>query len=536
MKDIYITGHRNPDLDSLCSAYGYAELKKHIDPENRYHAVRCGHLSDGVEKQFGLLGIEPPPYMKDVKPKVGDVMLEPDDKVEAGEPIYNLVKAYNESHPSAFPVYDKGSFVGLLSIDDITQWFLRDNAEEIPHYDFLVNNIESVIPGRIIKRGEESFNATILAGAAAYEEFCAYVGHEKNAIVVLGHRKRYIEYAIKVGVAAIIITTSSSCDDIDFTGYNGTVYITELGTAEVERRLRMTPAVSTIMGKQGRSLSVNDFFDDAKDDLVSSKLRGLAVFDDDKFVGFVTRRCFLKKPAYNVILVDHNEIGQSIRGIEEASVVEIIDHHRLDALKTSLPIFIDAEPLGSTCTIVYQQYLRHNIVPDEITAKVLLTGIMSDTLVLRSPTTTNVDKTSAGALAAISGEYDINAFGAKLFSVIDSLSSRNPVSAIEGDFKSYSQNGVKFAIGQCEVTTLSDLEIYKEKYLEALNTIRENRGFDWAMLMITDVLKEESILLTTDIKYRRRFMWNEVSPCVYYMPGILSRKKQLLPEVIHSVE
>ncbi len=536
MKDIYITGHRNPDLDSICSAYGYAELKKRIDPANNYHAVRCGHLSEGVEKQFALLGIEPPPYMKDVKPKVGDVMLEPNETVEAGAPIYNLVKAYNESHPSAFPVYDNGSFIGLLSIDDITSWFLKDNAEEIPHYDFLVKNIESVIPGKIIKRGKESFSATILAGAAAYEEFCSFVDGRKDSIVVLGHRKRYIEYAMATGVAAIIITTSATCDDIDFSDYEGTVYLTELGTAEVERRLRMTPAVSSIMGKQGRRLNVNDFFDDAKDDLASSNLRGLAVFDEDRFVGFVTRRCFLRKPSYEVILVDHNEVGQSIRGIEDATVIEIIDHHRLDALKTSLPIFIDAEPLGSTCTIVYQQYLRHNIVPDETTARVLLTGIMSDTLVLRSPTTTQVDKTAAGALAAISGEYDINAFGKRLFSVIDSLASREPMSAIGGDFKSYSQNGVKFGIGQCEVTTLSDISIYKDKYLEALNTIRDNRGFDWAMLMITDVLKEESILLTTDIKYRRRFMWNEISPCVYDMPGILSRKKQLLPEVIHSVE
>lgn len=536
MKDIYITGHRNPDLDSICSAYGYAVLKNHIDRDNRYHAVRCGHMSDGVEKQFGLLGVPVPEYMRDVKPKVRDVMLLPTDKVEAGAPIYNLVKAYNETHPSAFPVYDSGSFVGLLSVDDITSWFLRDNREETPHYDFLVSNIEAVIPGRIIKRGKESFNASILAGAAAYEDFCHFVDSSKDTVVVIGYRKRYIEYAIKIGVEAIIITASSSYEEIDFSSYDGTVYLTELQTAEVERRLRMTPSVSTIMGKQGPKLNVNDFFDDAREALSSSQLRGLAVFDDDEFVGYVTRRCFLKKPQYSVILVDHNEVGQSIRGIEEASVIEIIDHHRLDALKTSLPIFIDAEPLGSTCTIIYQQYLRHNIVPDENTARVLLTGIMSDTLVLRSPTTTQLDKTAAGALAAISSEYDIHAFGTKLFSVIDSLLNRDPVTAIEGDFKTYSEKGVKFAIGQCEVTTLSDLPSYKERYLETLNTIKSSRGLDWAMLMITDVLKEESILLTTDSKYRRRFLWNEVEDCVYDMPGVLSRKKQLLPEVIHSIE
>lgn len=536
MSEIYITGHRNPDLDSICSAYGYAELKNIIDRKNHYNAVRCGHMSDGVKKQFSLLGVEAPLYMKDVKPKVRDVMLMPDEKVEASDPIYNLVKAYNDSHPSAFPVYDKGSFVGLLSIDDITGWFLRDNAEDVPHYDFLVSNIERVIPGKIIKKGREDFRASILAGAAAYEDFCHFVDSRKDSIVVLGYRKRYIEYAIKTGVKAVIITTSTSCEDIDFSLYDGTVYLTPLGTAEVERRLRMTPSVSTIMGKQGRKLDVDDFFEDAKEELTNSNLRGLSVFEKDNFVGFVTRRCFLEKPSYSVILVDHNEIAQSIKGIEEASVIEIIDHHRLDALKTSLPIFIDAEPLGSTCTIIYQQYLRHNIVPSEIVAKVLLTGIISDTLCLRSPTTTALDKTAAGALAAICGEYDIYSFGTKLFSTVDSLSSRDPQKAIEADFKVYTEKNVKFGIGQSEVTALSDLDSYSDRYLEALNVVKEEKGLEWAMLLITDVLREKSVLLSTDAKYRKKLQWTEFKPFIYDMPGVLSRKKQLLPEVIHCLD
>ena len=298
----------------------------------------------------------------------------------------------------------------------------------------------------------------------------------------------------------------------------------------------MTPSVSTIMGKQGRKLDVDDFFEDAKEELTNSNLRGLSVFEKDNFVGFVTRRCFLEKPSYSVILVDHNEIAQSIKGIEEASVIEIIDHHRLDALKTSLPIFIDAEPLGSTCTIIYQQYLRHNIVPSEIVAKVLLTGIISDTLCLRSPTTTALDKTAAGALAAICGEYDIYSFGTKLFSTVDSLSSRDPQKAIEADFKVYTEKNVKFGIGQSEVTALSDLDSYSDRYLEALNVVKEEKGLEWAMLLITDVLREKSVLLSTDAKYRKKLQWTEFKPFIYDMPGVLSRKKQLLPEVIHCLD
>lgn len=536
MHDVYITGHRNPDLDSICSAYGYAVLKNAIDKDNRYHAVRCGHMSDAVKRQFALLGVEAPSYMKDVRPKVGDVMLVPTEKIDASSPIYDLVQSYNESHPSAFPVFSGDEFKGLLSVDDITSWFLRDNREKLPVYEFSAANIAKVIPGFFLKRGKESFQASILAGAAAYEDFCRFVCENCNSIVALGHRKRYIEHAMEMKVPAIIITTSSNVDVIDFSDYDGNVYVTELGTAEVERRLRMSPAVSTIMGKQGRRLQTTDLFEDAKDELASSNLRGLSVFEGERFVGYVTRSCFLNKPQYKVILVDHNEVGQSIKGIEEASVVEIIDHHRLDALKTDLPIFIDAEPLGSTCTIVYQQFLRHNIVPDEMTAKVLLTGVISDTLILRSPTTTAIDKATAGALAAISGEFDIHAFGEKLFSVTDSLSQRDAVEAIRSDFKKYTENGIHIGIGQCEATTLNDFPSYGERYLKVLEEIRESDGLDWAMLMVTDVIREKSLLLTTSFRCNKKLPWREVQENVLDMPGVMSRKMQLLPEVVHSFD
>lgn len=536
MRDVYITGHRNPDLDSICSAYGYSVLKNMIEKDNTYHAVRCGHMSESVKKQFSLLGIEPPPYMRDVKPKVGDVMLPITEKVDAASPIYNLVQSYNETRPSAFPVFDNDKYVGLLSVDDITSWFLKDNKEKLPEYDFTAENISKVIPGFFIKREKEEFRSSILAGAAAYEDFCRFVGENCNSVVALGYRKRYIEHAMSVGVPAIIITTRTRVEDIDFSQYHGTVYVTELGTAEVERRLRMSPAISTILGKQGRKLQVTDLFDDAKEELSSSKLRGLSVFDGDNIVGYVTRRCFLHKPTYKVILVDHNEVGQSIKGIEEASVVEIIDHHRLDALKTSLPIFIDAEPLGSTCTIVYQQFLRHNIVPDETTAKVLLTGVISDTLILRSPTTTAIDKATAGALAAISGEFDIQAFGERLFSVTDSMANRDPEKAIRSDFKAYEERGVRIGIGQCEATTLKDFTSYGEAYLKALDEVKEKDNLDWAMLMITDVLREKSLLLTTNYRLYKKLPWSEVDKRVLDLPGVLSRKKQLLPEVIHSMD
>ena len=536
MKEVYITGHRNPDMDTVCSSYAYAQLKKILDPSHDYRPVICGHLSESLALQLDTIGFTPQPYMRDVHPRVSDVMLRPDVVIDADSPIYNLVNVYSMKQPSVVPVTESGKFCGLLSVDDITRWFLKDNSSAVPVYDLSVRNIASVLPGKIVHRGQsDTINASLLAGAAALDEFKSYIRPDSRFVVVMGMRRDHIDYAMKMQVPALIITTTTDVEDIDFSSYNGLVYVTRLGTAETLRRLRMTSSVRSIMGKQGSRLQINDLFDDAKEMLSSSSLRGLPVFDGDEWVGYVTRRCFLEKPQYNVILMDHNEASQSIRGIEEANILEVIDHHRVDAPKTSTPILFDVEPLGSTCTIVHQLYLRNGLVPDFLTAKVLLTGIICDTLILKSPTTTAVDTTSAEQLASMCGVQDIMAFGKELFSHSASLSGREPDEVINSDFKTYSQNGVKIGVGQCEVPFLTDLNDYAAKYLEALEDLRKAGAFGWVMLMVTDVLKGHSVLLSSRSKYEKRLPYIVISDHVYDLQGILSRKKQLLPEILHAV-
>jgi manganese-dependent inorganic pyrophosphatase len=254
--------------------------------------------------------------------------------------------------------------------------------------------------------------------------------------------------------------------------------------------------------------------------------------EGDEFRGFVTRRCFLETPVNNVIMVDHNEPAQSIDGIETADVVEIIDHHRLDSLSTTMPIFIAAEPLGSANTIIYQQYLRHGIMPDQYTARVMLTGIISDTLILRSPTTTAHDISTAEMLARLAKVDSIQEFGEKLFSITDNLAVQDPEEMILSDFKKYDNAGVKMGIGQCEVTTLRDVQEYAGRYLEALRQIASSQGLDWTLLMVTDVLRERSVLLATDHRACRDLPYERISKGVYSMPGVMSRKKQLLPIVL----
>jgi len=541
--EVYITGHRNPDMDSLCSAYAYAALKSSIDRIHEYKAVRCGHLSDSVKGQLGILGIEAPPYMRDVHPKVGDVMRTGETGLDFNAPIFDLINIYDKTKPSAVAIFDGQEFKGLLSVDDITSWFLKDNASGCPIYKFRAENIGKVLPGCYLKEGKSNeFSALIKADTGN-------INNPSETIVVIPYSNlekgsNRLEEVIGLNVPAIVITGVNEKATFELkktlgnvkNDYQGIVYASEIGMAESLRMLRMTPSVYTIMGTQGPRLQVDDFFDVAKEQLSSSKLRGLAVFNDGKYAGFVTRRCFLKKPRYSVILVDHNEPEQSIRGIETAEIKEIIDHHRLDAPKTDLPIFIDSEPLGSTCTIIYQLFLRNSVVPDKTTAKVLLAGILTDTIILRSPTTTGIDIWSAERLAPMSGVSNLEEFGRSLFANVESLVTREPETVISSDFKTYKEGNISLGIGQCEVQTLQDVRQYCDAYLVALDKIKRLNHLDWVMLMITDVLKGKSLLLSTDYTLESKFSYEKISNHVYDMQDTLSRKKQLLPEILHIIK
>ncbi len=532
MEKIYITGHRNPDLDSLCAAYAYARLKNLTDSENEYIPIHCSPVSDGVRKQMEAMELEIPEYKMDISPKVRDVMLTTKRKVQASSPIFELVKTYNTDKPSVVPIFEGDKYKGLLSVDDITQWFLNDNKNEIPTYSLTVANILNVIPAKVLHRGDSDvIEGSILVGAAELDAFKDFIERDNQCILILGARAEHIQYAMDKQVPAIVITAGES-PEIDFSGYNGTVLKTDLGTAETIRRIRVSETVESMIVQQSGTIDADELFVDAHAIFANSHTRGLAVMDNGEFAGFITRRCLLDMPKKKVIMVDHNEPAQSIVGIESADVIEIIDHHRLDAVSTSMPIYIDAEPVGSTCTIIYQQFIRHGIMPDQNIAKVLLTGITADTLILRSPTTTATDISAAEMLARLAKISSIEQFGEKLFSITDNLATQDPEKSILADFKKYESGGVELGIGQCEVTTLENVKEYADTYLEALEKVRTEEHLDWTLLMITDVLREESILLSTSFKETRDLPYRQIRENIYRMPGVMSRKKQLLPTII----
>ena len=530
MAKVYVTGHRNPDLDTLCGALSYANLKNLTDPSTEYVPVHCSPISDSVRGQMEEMELEIPEYKKDVYPKVRDVMLTSGLVMQTTDPVLDLVNSYNTDEPPVIPLYEGEEFSGLLSVDDITAWFLKESKSEERTYEFTVDNLLKVIPGELVHRGNgDTIKGRILIGAAAYETFRNSIDRDNACIVVTGGRKEHLEHAAEKQVPAIIVTRDGEAPDADHSHYQGTIIRTSLDTAETVRRIRLCESVGAMVEMETETLDAEERFTEGKEIFSHSQSRGLAIVENGKFAGFVTRRCFLDMPRNKVIMVDHNEPAQSIEGIGTADVVEIIDHHRLDSLSTTTPIFIDAEPLGSSCTIIYQQYLRHGIMPDQHMAKVMLTGIIADTLILRSPTTTASDISTAEMLARLARIDSIQEFGEKLFSITDNLETQEPRPMILSDFKKYENGDTRIGVGQCEVTTLDNVDSYAGTYLDELAKLASDQDLDWTLLMITDVLKEKSVLLASDYKANRDLPYKKVKKGVYNMPGVMSRKKQLLP-------
>ncbi|MFA5513541.1 MAG: putative manganese-dependent inorganic diphosphatase [Sphaerochaetaceae bacterium] len=542
MKKIYVTGHRNPDLDSVASAWAYANLKNIVDDQNEYIPIRIGPLNDTTKIEFQKLNIEAPAFVKDVRAKVRDVVITDFNHLHPDDPIFNLVKLFRDRHSSVVPLLDNGKFSGLLSLDEITSFFLKENAGKRPTYRFYPENFGKVIRGKFVKEASSRcIEAHIITGAMEYERFKKRIESllPTLPVLVIGNRKRHLEYAISKQIPAIILTGLEEDEEIaaDYSSYNGIIYQSYEDTAETIRLLRMSLPVYQLLQNSPPKIEVDALFDDAKRMLAESEFRGLPVFDEQEFIGFVTRRCFLEKPKRKVILVDHNELNQSVDGLDEANIVEIIDHHRLDAEKTAQPIFIASEPVGSTCTIVYHQYLRWGVPIDQLTAKVLLAGIIADTVILKSPTTTNQDISAAFVLSKFADVEDVKQYGEQLFGSSGVLKNEDIEQVISGDFKIYNESGIRFGIGQVEVTTFDQIEDVKGEIHRQLEFTRRNNALQWAMLLVTDVIKEDSILIATGYPKREKALgYPMIEPGVFLLKGVLSRKKQLLPEIVRVLE
>jgi manganese-dependent inorganic pyrophosphatase len=540
MQKTYIIGHRNPDTDSVCAPYAYAWLKRQIDPKGSYIAGVLGNLNPQTQFIFSELGIQVPALLRDVYPKAEDIMHTNIRTAKQNDPVGLVTQLIDEHHIRTIPVLDdNANYAGLVTVMGLAHYFMPKPYESRPYYLLRPENFAKVIPGCYLKKGSEAeFETQMMVGAMAFDTFILRLKQSMSdklfPLLIVGNRPDIIEYSLRQDFPVIILTgmSTAECEKLDIGSFKGWIYISEVDTAETIRLLRTSIPVKAIATTEQPVLKASDSISEIKKTLMKLDHHGLAVLDGTKLLGLVSSSCLIDPPKHRVIMIDHNEASQSVEGIEQAEVIEILDHHRLGAIHTTNPIYVYARPLGSSCTIVHKHFKSSGIQPPPQIAALLLSGILSDTIILRSPTTTALDIKAAEELAAIAN-LNIQDWGTDIFRHAASLTSANPDLAITSDFKIYTEHGYRIGIAQMEVITLNDLKSVEKDYLDALLRTQQKYGLDWAMLMITDIINEESILISTQFPMADMLIYHRLDECTFHLPAVLSRKKQLLPEILH---
>ncbi len=542
MSMIYVVGHKNPDTDSIASAYAYAALKQALDPENTYLPARCGNANNQTKYIFQRNDAPLPQILKDVYPKVADIMASDVVSVKESAPVLDVFHLVEQNSIQVLPVTDgEHRIKGLVGAQELIRLFIQEAVDQRPRYLFHAEHIPVAIKGSVLHRGlKEEFRAAIMVGAMPIDksqERIDRAGAEETLLIV-GNRRDVIEYAVSRGIPTVIITGTKPGERIgaDFTNYKGWVFLSSLDSAETVRRVILSSPVRSVMNPKVFTVRADSYVEDAEDIIIDNRQRVLPVVDEERVIGVVTRTNMLQRHRTKLIMVDHNEPDQAVDGIECAEVLEIVDHHRLGAVKTNAPVTFYAKPVGSTCTLVYQLYRSAGRSPDKTVAMLLMGGIISDTVMLKSPTVTDDDRTALSELEKITGvsAYD---YGMAIFGATDNLSARTPESIINTDFKKYHENGVAFGVGQVEVVTTADLPEVLPALLHELDKQKNSKGLDWALLLITDIIREESVLICTAFEAaEKRFSYRRSAEHCFLLPGVLSRKKQLLPEILRIVE
>ncbi len=542
MDEILVSGHRNPDTDSVCSAVAYAYLGNELSKTVRYKPIRCGHLQRQTSYIFEKLGATPPDFVKNVHPSVADAMTRKVEVLDADAPLLDALHGLDAFHMHTTPVVSEGMrYEGVVSVLETARLFLGSGGSSRTKVFFRSSNVERALGGHFLHRGaNDDFSASLVIGAMAPQAFRRRLSAlpPSQTMLVMGNRPELLENVVSAGIAALVLTGVSNVSEIaaDFANYKGWVFISPHDTLESVRRLLLSIPVRHLMSQDVPTLSPEDAIAHAKELFKDSTQRGLPVLRDGVLEGVLTRADMLKDPRKRLVLVDHNELEQAVEGAETAEIVEIIDHHRLGAPRTKLPIDVYVRPAGSSCTLVAELFKFRGVVPPPQIAGLLLAGILCDTLSLRSPTSSAADRAAVEELSRLSG-IEWEPFANEIMNSTDPLASRPPEEIVLSDFKTYREFDVAFGIGQVETVDLDEVPELAGKLRAALSELGRGKGLDWSLLLVTDIVHCESVLISSglpDVEGSLKYARDERG--FFALPGVLSRKKQLLPEVLRILE
>ena len=543
-RKVYVIGHKNPDTDSICSAIAYADIKRRTE-EGIFEAKRAGQISQETQYVLDRFQVDPPGYVPNVAPRVKDMEVR---RIPGVSDHISLKKAWNlmrTQNVNTLPIVQEGNTLeGLITISDIAKSYMDvyDNAI-LSTARTQYKNILETLDGTMVVGNEHAYfvKGKVVIAAANPDLMENYI--EEDDLVILGNRYESQLCAIEMKAGCIIVCEGAPVSKtIQRLAADRVcaVISTPHDTYTVARLINQSMPVKFFMKSSNLiTFHLDDYTDSIKDVMAKKRHRDFPILDkNDRYVGMVSRRNLLGIKRRQLILVDHNEKSQAVDNIESADILEIIDHHRLGSLETMAPVYFRNQPVGCTATILYQIYQERKLEIPKNIAGLLCAAIISDTLMFRSPTCTALDRAAAERLAEIAG-IKCEEFATEMFAAGSNLKGRSPEEIFYQDFKTFSQDGVEFGVGQLSAMTQEELEQVRDKLLPYLRDVLVERKIEMVFVMLTNIIEETTYLICAgekadDLVEKAYHVHKEGD--YHVLKGVVSRKKQLIPMFMSAMQ
>lgn len=542
-RPVFVVGHKNPDTDSVCAAIAYARLKT-IVTGRAFEPRRAGHLNEETSYVLDRFGVDKPQMLTDVRTQVKDLEIRNLSGASGETSLKDAWEIMRNAGVVTVCVTKDDQLQGIITTNDIvTSYMDVYDSDILSDAKTSYRNIVKTLDGKMIV-GDENGNVEkgkVVVAAASPEVMENII--DSGDVVILGNRYETQLCALEMDADCIIV-----CDGAEVAqtiqkqavAHNCRIITTPHDTFTASRLVNSSMPIEHFMKSEGLvSFHMDDYIEDIQEVMAQERHRYFPVLDeDDKYIGMISRRNFLGARKKQLILVDHNEKNQAVHGIESAELLEIIDHHRLGTISTSSPVFFRNQPLGSTSTIVYLMYKENQVDIDPQTAGLLMAAILSDTLMYRSPTCTQIDRNAGAELSKIAG-VDAEAFAMEMFHAGSNLGSKTVPEIIHQDFKKFTVDNKTIGIGQINSMSAEELGEIKQKVIPELDKTLKADGIDMIFFLLTNILKESSDVV---------FAGNGAETIIEngfsvetrnkgaYLQGVVSRKKQFLPTIVDTLE
>lgn len=538
MEKVFVFGHKKPDTDSVTSAIVLSYLKNKLGMDTEPRVL--GELNNESKYVLDYFKIKEPKLLENVKLQIKDLTYHTDINFYESDSIYNAFKFMNENKISVLPIIDKSDkFKGIISMKDITKNFLSDNYNKV---DCSYDNLLKTIEGEELLRFDDRIQGSTIVSAYQHQTFMENVKLTNDTILIVGDRSFIIEYAIKSKIKLIIITGNNNIKEehlklakenkvnIIKTSFDSFKTIKYIGFADDLSKITLTDDIISFK-EDGY---VTEFTDIAS----KTKYSNYPVLDNDNHcLGLLKLANVKDQRKKKVILVDHNEVKQSADGLDEAEVIEVVDHHNIGSIDTLMPITFRTQPVGCTNTILYKLFKEYNVEIPKNIAGLMISGIVSDTLLLKSPTTTDLDTEALNDLSKIA-EIDWEKYGLEMLKAGTSLKGKSKEEILYTDFKNFTVGSENMGIGQIFTFNFDELKSDSEEYIKLLTNTAKNNDYAVIALFVTDVLKNGSyVFFNEQAKELMEYAYDiKDIEQGHFLPDVVSRKKQMVPNIMEAIK